>query len=239
MKVTLENLTKAFGSFRAVDQFNATLEDGELVSLLGPSGCGKSTILNMLAGILPVTSGKIYFDGEDVTNVPPEKRGIGLVFQNYALYPHMTVLQNICFPLEIKKVPKAARIAKARELAELVRIPDLLSRKPGELSGGQQQRAAIARALATEPDILCFDEPTSALDPALTGEVLRVILGLKEQKRTMVIVTHEMEFAAAVADKILFLADGAVEEFGTPESVLAYPNSPKTKAFLSGIFERM
>ena len=138
MKITVENLTKKFGNTTAVDNLSVTMESGKMIALLGPSGCGKTTILNMLSGILPATSGKIFFDDQDVTALPPEKRNIGLVFQNYALYPHMTVLENICFPLEIKKVPKKQRIAKAKELAELVRISEYLDRKPAELSGGQQ-----------------------------------------------------------------------------------------------------
>ena len=146
MKITLEHLTKKYGSAVAVNDLSVTIESGKLIALLGPSGCGKSTILNMLSGILPATEGRILFDDRDVTNLPPEKRNVGLVFQNYALYPHMTVLENICFPLEIKRVPKKQRIERARELAELVRISELLQRKPSELSGGQQQRVAIARA---------------------------------------------------------------------------------------------
>lgn len=171
MRVKLENLTKSFPGFTAVDHFNVELEDGELISLLGPSGCGKSTILNMLAGILPVTSGKIWFDTDDVTNLPPEQRGIGLVFQNYALYPHMSVLKNICFPLEIQKVPKEEQIARATEMAKLVHVDTLLDRKPRQLSGGQQQRVAIARALVKKPRLLLLDEPLSNLDARLRLEM--------------------------------------------------------------------
>ena len=134
MRVKMENLTKQFGTLTAVDHFNVEMEDGELIALLGPSGCGKSTILNMLAGILPVTDGKIWFDRDDVTKMPPEERGIGLVFQNYALYPHMSVLNNICFPLEIQKVPKEERIRRAKEMAELVHVETMLDRKPRQLS---------------------------------------------------------------------------------------------------------
>ena len=140
MRVKIDNLTKRFGDFTAVDNFNMTFEDGKLVALLGPSGCGKSTMLNMLSGILPVTEGKIYFDDDDVTNMPPQDRGVGLVFQNYALYPHMSVLENIAFPLEIQKVPVAERKEKAKEMAALVHVDQLLDRKPSALSGGQQQR---------------------------------------------------------------------------------------------------
>ena len=164
MKVTIDHLTKRFGDFTAVNDFNMTFEDGKLVALLGPSGCGKSTMLNMLSGILPVTEGKIYFDDDDVTNMPPQDRGVGLVFQNYALYPHMSVLENIAFPLEIQKVPKAERAEKAREMAALVHVEQLLDRKPSALSGGQQQRVAIARALIKNPRLLLLDEPLSNLD---------------------------------------------------------------------------
>ena len=134
MRVVLDHITKRFADVTAVSEFSATLEDGELVSLLGPSGCGKSTLLNMLSGILPVSGGKIYFDDQDVTSMPPEKRGIGLVFQNYALYPHMTVMGNICFPLETQRVPKAERIERANEIAKLVHVDMLMNRKPSELS---------------------------------------------------------------------------------------------------------
>ena len=145
MQVRLENVTKKFPGVTAVNTFSVTLPDGELICLLGPSGCGKSTILNMLSGILPVSGGDIYFDEDNVTKLPPEERGIGLVFQNYALYPHMTVLENICFPLEIKRVPKDERVARATKMAKLVHVDMLLNRKPKELSCGQQQRVAIAR----------------------------------------------------------------------------------------------
>ena len=163
MKVTIKDLTKKFASrdktgemVTAVDTLSAEFESGKLIALLGPSGCGKSTMLNMLSGILPVTSGKIYFDDVDVTDLSPDKREVGLVFQNYALYPHMTVLENICFPLKIKKVPKAERIEKAVEIAKMVHIEDYLKRLPKELSGGQQQRVAIARALVKKPKLLLF-----------------------------------------------------------------------------------
>ena len=233
MEVRIENLVKRFGDVTAVNNVNATFESGKLIALLGPSGCGKTTMLNMLSGIMPVTEGKIYFDDKDVTMLTPDKREVGLVFQNYALYPHMTVLENICFPLKIKRVPKKERIERAKEFARMVHIDDYLDRLPKELSGGQQQRVAIARALMLSPEILCFDEPTSALDPELTGEVLKVIRSLKDSDRTMIIVTHEMDFARSVADKIIFVADGIIEEEGTPEQVLVNPKSEKIRSFLS------
>ena len=233
MKVTLENLTKAFGSFRAVDQFNATLEDGELVSLLGPSGCGKSTILNMLAGILPVTSGKIYFDGEDVTNVPPEKRGIGLVFQNYALYPHMTVLQNICFPLEIQRVPKAERIARAKEIARLVHVDGQLDKKPGEMSGGQQQRVAIARALVKRPRLLLLDEPLSNLDARLRLEMREEIRRIQlDTGVTSIFVTHDQEEAMSISDHIVLMKDGVLQQYDVPQALYNNPANQFVADFL-------
>ena len=181
MRVVLDHITKRFADVTAVSEFSATLEDGELVSLLGPSGCGKSTLLNMLSGILPVSGGKIYFDDQDVTSMPPEKRGIGLVFQNYALYPHMTVMGNICFPLETQRVPKAERIERANEIAKLVHVDMLMNRKPSELSGGQQQRVAIARALVKNPRLLLLDEPLSNLDARLRLEMREDIRRIQQR----------------------------------------------------------
>ena len=245
MKVELRNLTKIFPSRNkksgeevvAVNDFTFTIPDGKLVGLLGPSGCGKSTTLYMISGLQQPTSGKIFFGEEDVTDLSPVNRGIGLVFQNYALYPHMTVKQNILFPLQNlrgkDKMPKEVMLERAMEAAKLVQIDELMDRKPSELSGGQQQRVAIARALALNPDILCFDEPTSALDPELTGEVLKVIKSLKNKDTTMIVVTHEIEFAKEVADKVIFMADGVIVEEGEPSQVIENPKNERTKAFLS------
>jgi len=177
MKIVFEHLTKTFpgkgkkaSPVTAVNDFNFEIPDGKLIGLLGPSGCGKSTALNLLCGLIKPTSGKIYFGDDDVTEIPPENRGVGFVFQNYALYPHMTVKQNIMFPLQnLKgkdKLTKEVMEAKALEAAKLVQIDNLMDRKPAEMSGGQQQRVAIARALAMQPKIMLFDEPTSALDPS-------------------------------------------------------------------------
>ena len=227
MKITIENLTKKFGDFTAVNNFNATIESGELIALLGPSGCGKSTMLNMLSGILPVTEGKIYFDNDDVTDIGAEKRGVGLVFQNYALYPHMTVLENIAFPLEIKKVKKAEREAKAIEMAKLVHVDMLLNRKPKELSGGQQQRVAIARALVNEPDVLLLDEPLSALDAKLRKEMQQELKRIQQEVGiTFIFVTHDQEEALTMSDKIVVLKDGVIEQIGTPTEIY---NEPKNK----------
>ena len=244
MKIVLEHLTKRFPNRNkkikdevvAVSDFNFTIPDGKLVGLLGPSGCGKSTALNLICGLEKPTEGRIYFEDLDVTGLEPEKRGVGLVFQNYALYPHLTVRENIRFPLENlrgeDKLTKEVMEEKVLEAAKLVQIDSLLDRKPNEMSGGQQQRVAIARALAMKPDILCFDEPTSALDPELTGEVLRVIKELAEKKMTMIIVTHEMSFARDVSDQVIFMDSGIVLEKGTPTDVFENPKEDRTKQFL-------
>ena len=190
----------------------------------------------MISGLQKPSSGKIFFGEDDVTELSTENRGIGLVFQNYALYPHLTVKQNILFPLQNlrgkDKMTKEAMLERAHEAARLVQIEELLERKPSELSGGQQQRVAIARALALRPDILFFDEPTSALDPELTGEVLKVIRDLAEEKMTMVIVTHEMAFARAVSDRVIFMDGGVIVEQGDPEQVLGDPAQERTRRFL-------
>ncbi|MBR3693500.1 MAG: ABC transporter ATP-binding protein [Erysipelotrichales bacterium] len=224
MKVTIQNLTKRFSDMTAVNTFNAVIESGELIALLGPSGCGKSTMLNMISGILPVTEGKIFFGEEDVTDLSPEKRGIGLVFQNYALYPHMTVLENIAFPLEIKKVPKAEREAKAKEMAKLVHVDMLLNRKPGQLSGGQQQRVAIARALIKNPRILLLDEPLSNLDARLRIEMREEIRRIQQQtKVTTIFVTHDQEEAMSISDHIVLMRDGVLQQYAKPQELYDSP----------------
>ena len=245
MKIVLQNLTKIFPSRNkksgeevvAVNNFDFTIPDGKLIGLLGPSGCGKSTTLYMISGLQKPSSGKIFFGEDDVTDLSTENRGIGLVFQNYALYPHLTVKQNILFPLQNlrgkDKMTKEAMLERAHEAARLVQIEELLERKPSELSGGQQQRVAIARALAMTPDILCFDEPTSALDPELTGEVLKVIRSLSEQHMTMIIVTHEMAFARDVANRVIFMDGGVIVEQGPARDVIENPQAERTKQFLA------
>lgn len=233
MELRLEHLVKDFSGTKAVNDVSITIQDGKLTGLLGPSGCGKSTTLYLISGLESPTSGRIFFGDRDVTALPPEKRGIGLVFQNYALYPHLTVEQNIAFPLVNHKEGKEEIRRRTLEMARLVQIEDLLKRKPGQLSGGQQQRVAIARALALSPDILCFDEPTSALDPELTGEVLRVIRALAEQKTTMIIVTHEMAFARDVADQVVFMDGGVIVEQGDARQVIEHPREERTRQFLA------
>lgn len=233
MKITIQNLTKRFGPTTAVNDFSTVIESGELIALLGPSGCGKSTMLNMISGILPVTEGKILFDTEDVTDITPEKRGVGLVFQNYALYPHMTVLENIAFPLEIKKVKKAEREEKAKEMAQLVHVDMLLDRKPGQLSGGQQQRVAIARALIKNPRVLLLDEPLSNLDARLRIEMREEIRRIQQETQvTTIFVTHDQEEAMSISDHIVLMKDGFLQQMARPQELYDEPRNCFVADFL-------
>ena len=235
MKVVLQNLTKKFpgrgknaAEVVAVNDFTFEIPDGKLIGLLGPSGCGKSTTLYMISGLQKPTSGQIFFGDDDVTNLPTENRGIGLVFQNYALYPHMTVKQNIMFPLQnLKgkdKLTKDEMLERAHTAAKLVQIDDLLERKPNELSGGQQQRVAIARALVKMPRVLLLDEPLSNLDARLrlqTREEIRRIQ--KETGITTVFVTHDQEEAMSISDMIVVMKLGVVQQIGKPQDVYDDP----------------
>ena len=236
MKVELQNLTKIFPGRNkkineevvAVSDFTFTIPDGKLVGLLGPSGCGKSTTLYMISGLQKPTSGKILFGDEDVTELSPENRGIGLVFQNYALYPHMTVKQNILFPLQnlkgADKMTKEAMLERAYEAAKLVQIDNLMDRKPSELSGGQQQRVAIARALVKMPRVLLLDEPLSNLDARLrlqTREEIRRIQ--KETGITTIFVTHDQEEAMSISDVIVVMKLGVVQQVGKPQTIYDNP----------------
>lgn len=233
MKVTLKNVTKKFGSTVAVNNFSATFPDGHLICLLGPSGCGKSTVLNILCGILDVTSGQVFFDEEDVTSLSPEQRNIGMVFQNYALYPHLTVLENIAFPLEVQKVNKKIRIEKAKEIAELVHVENLLHRFPGELSGGQQQRVAIARALIKNPKLLLMDEPLSNLDARLRLEMREEIRRIQiETGVTTIFVTHDQDEAMSISDSIILMKDGVLAQEGLCNDLYNQPNSKFVADFL-------
>ena len=229
VEVRLEGLTKIFvdktkKETRAVDDFNVVIPAGKLIGLLGPSGCGKSTTLYMIAGLHKPTSGKIFFGEEDVTFMPPEKRGIGLVFQNYALYPHLTVKDNILFPLQNMKVPKEEALKLAQEMAELVHIGDLMERKPAQLSGGQQQRVAIARALVKKPKVLLLDEPLSNLDARLrlqTREEIRRIK--KETGITTIFFTHDQEEAMSISDEIVVMNFGVKQQIDEPQNVYEEP----------------
>ncbi len=245
MKVELQNLTKIFPSRNkksgeeviAVNDFTFTIPDGMLVGLLGPSGCGKSTTLYMISGLQKPTGGKILFGEEDVTHLSPENRGIGLVFQNYALYPHLTVQQNILFPLQNlrgkDKMTKSAMLDRAHEVAKLVQIDNLMDRKPSELSGGQQQRVAIARALVKMPRVLLLDEPLSNLDARLrlqTREEIRRIQ--KETGITTVFVTHDQEEAMSISDMIVVMKLGVVQQVGKPQDIYDDPKNLFVAKFL-------
>ena len=245
MKVVLQNLTKIFPSRNkksneevvAVNDFTFTIPDGKLIGLLGPSGCGKSTTLYMISGLQKPSGGQIFFGDEDVTELTPENRGVGLVFQNYALYPHMTVKQNIMFPLQnlrgADRMPKDVMIEKAYEAAKLVQIDDLMDRKPSELSGGQQQRVAIARALVKLPKVLLLDEPLSNLDARLrlqTREEIRRIQ--KETGITTIFVTHDQEEAMSISDMIVVMKKGVLQQIGEPQNVYDDPANLFVAKFL-------
>ena len=243
MKVTLEHLTKKFQSpgekreVVAVDDFNFEIPDGKLIGLLGPSGCGKSTTLNLICGLQKPTSGKIIFGEDDVTDLPPENRGVGMVFQNYALYPHLTVFQNIIFPLQNlrgkDKLTKEQMKERAATAAKLVQIEDYMDRKPGELSGGQQQRVAIARALVKTPRVLLLDEPLSNLDARLrlqTREEIRRIQ--RETKVTTIFVTHDQDEAMSISDMIVVMKAGVVQQMGKPQEVYDDPANLFVAKFL-------
>ncbi|HPM07549.1 MAG TPA: ABC transporter ATP-binding protein, partial [Bacilli bacterium] len=240
MEVRIENLTKAFTSQKgpeviAVNNMSFVIPDGKLVGLLGPSGCGKSTTLYMIAGLHKPTEGKIYFGDEEVTNVPPEHRGIGLVFQNYALYPHFTVRQNITFPLDNvrPKLSKQDKEAIAHEMARIVDIEPYLDRKPKELSGGQQQRVAIARALSKRPKVLLLDEPLSNLDARLRLQTREEIKRIqRETGITTVFVTHDQEEAMSISDMIVVMKDGVVQQIGEPQHVYDEPANLFVAKFL-------
>ncbi|MBQ3696960.1 MAG: ABC transporter ATP-binding protein [Spirochaetales bacterium] len=244
MKVELQNLTKVFPSRHvkgeevvAVNNFTFTIPDGKLVGLLGPSGCGKSTTLYMICGLQKPSGGKIFFGEDDVTLLPPENRGVGLVFQNYALYPHMTVKQNIMFPLQnlkgADKLTKEQMLERAYECAKIVQIDELMDRKPSELSGGQQQRVAIARALVKMPRVLLLDEPLSNLDARLRLQTREEIKRIqKETNITTVFVTHDQEEAMSISDMIVVMKLGIIQQIGKPQDVYNSPANLFVAKFL-------
>ena len=233
MQIRLENITKIFKTTTAVDNISFTIEDGEMICLLGPSGCGKSTTLSMVAGLENPTEGEIYFDDKPMSGVEAEDRDIGMVFQNYALYPHMSVRDNIMFPLKMRHVPKAERVARMTQVAEMLQIKELLYRKPGQLSGGQQQRVAIARALIKEPKILLLDEPFSNLDARLRIELRDDIRALQQKlKITTIFVTHDQEEAMSISDRILLMKNGVLQQYSTPQEMYRNPANLFVASFL-------
>lgn len=243
----VKNLRKRFGQNEVLKGVSLSLKKGEVLSIIGSSGGGKTTLLRCLNFLETANSGEIIVGGKTVYRAedgnkpemsPEAQTSFGLVFQQFNLFPQYSVTDNLCLAPKLKAKREKKHLndeikAKAAELLKTVGLEEKADAYPCELSGGQQQRVAIARALMLSPDILCFDEPTSALDPELTGEVLRVIRSLKDSDRTMIIVTHEMEFAKHVSDKVIFISDGIIEEEGTPEDVFDHPKSEKTKAFLA------
>lgn len=239
----IKDLQKKFGSLTVFDGLSETICKGDVVVIIGPSGGGKSTFIRCLNLLEQPTAGKIYFEGEDITakgfDVNKHRQKVGMVFQQFNLFNNLTVLENITISLtKVKKQSEEESKEKALKLLKRVGLEDKANAYPSQLSGGQKQRIAIVRALAMEPDVLLFDEPTSALDPELTGEVLKVIRALAEEHMTMVIVTHEMAFARAVADKVIFMDGGVIVEQGAPEQVFGDTQQARTKQFLARYNER-
>ena len=241
--IELRHVSKTFetagGAVDALKDVSLTIADGDIYGIIGMSGAGKSTLVRCMNLLERPTEGEVVVNGQRLDTMTPSqlrqaRREITMIFQHFDLLMQRSCLQNVCFPMELAGVSKKEAVKRAHELLELVGLPDKAKAYPAQLSGGQQQRVAIARALALNPQVLCFDEPTSALDPELTGEVLRVIRGLKDKENTMIVVTHEMEFARSVADVVIYMADGVIEEMGTPEEVFGNPRSEKTRSFISG-----
>ena len=246
VSLEVSNITKSFGKTEVLKGISFSLEKGQVLAIIGSSGSGKTTLLRCLnfletpnRGTISV-NGKVLYNSEDKATLSDEairqnRLHFGLVFQNFNLFPQYTALQNVTLaPTLLKKGTPEQIKERALGLLDRVGLSEKTGNYPYQLSGGQRQRVAIARALAMDPEVLCFDEPTSALDPELTGEVLRVIRSLKDGEHTMVVVTHEMEFAKSVADVVIYMADGVIEEMGTPEEVFENPKSEKTRAFLRG-----
>ncbi|HLT96326.1 MAG TPA: amino acid ABC transporter ATP-binding protein [Acidimicrobiia bacterium] len=238
--IEVEGVHKYFGDFHALKDINMRVGRQEVVVVMGPSGSGKSTLIRCINRLEKHERGRIVVDGvelsDDLKNIQEIRRETGMVFQQFNLFPHMTVLDNITLaPRQVRRIPKAEAEAHAMELLERVKIPEQARKYPGQLSGGQQQRVAIARALAMRPKVMLFDEPTSALDPEMIKEVLDAMVELAQSGMTMIVVTHEMGFARAVADRVVFMANGEIVEVGEPEQLFSDPREERTKLFLSQI----
>ncbi len=233
--LTLDNLSKQFGTVAAVDAVSIEVQSGELIVLLGPSGCGKTTTLRMIAGFVPPSAGDIQLAGSSITALPPHRREMGIVFQSYALFPHLSVARNVAFGLEMRRVQRAAMHARVAEMLRLTKLEAFASRLPRELSGGQQQRVALARALAIHPRLLLLDEPLSNLDAALRQEMAREIRLLQQSGEiTTIMVTHDQTEAMALADRLVVMHEGRVQQIGTPEQVHSSPANPFVAGFIGG-----
>ncbi|HET8739922.1 MAG TPA: amino acid ABC transporter ATP-binding protein [Acidimicrobiia bacterium] len=238
--IEVSHVDKFFGDFQALKDINLVVGHQEVVVVIGPSGSGKSTLIRCINRLEKHDRGRIVVDGielsDDIRNIQEVRRETGMVFQQFNLFPHLTVLDNITLaPRQVRRVPKVEAEAEAMKLLERVGIPEQAHKYPGQLSGGQQQRVAIARSLAMKPKVMLFDEPTSALDPEMIKEVLDVMVELAQGGMTMIVVTHEMGFARAVADRIVFMSDGQIVEVGPPEHFFTNPTEERTKLFLSQI----
>lgn len=238
--IKVEKLVKTFGENTVLKEIDLEVTPGEVVVIIGPSGSGKSTFLRCLNLLEQPTGGKITFEGNDLlakgVKIDQIRQKMGMVFQSFNLFPHKTVLENLTIsPIKVKQQEQAAAEETAKGLLEQVGLAEKADSYPSSLSGGQQQRVAIARALAMDPDVMLFDEPTSALDPEMVGEVLTVMQALAEKGMTMVVVTHEMGFAKEVADRVIFMADGIIQEQGTPEQIFKHPQNARTQDFLSKV----
>ena len=236
MGITVRNLSKRFGDFQAVDGVSFEVPEGQLVALLGPSGSGKSTILRIIAGLEPADTGEVELTGEDATNLPVQRRGVGFVFQHYALFRHMTVRQNVAFGLEVQRLPKPEIQRRVDELLDLVQLSGYAGRYPSQLSGGQRQRVALARALAPRPKVLLLDEPFGALDSRVRDELRTWLRKLHDEVHvTSLFVTHDQQEAFEVSDQIVVLNKGRIEQMGPPQELYEHPASPFVTAFLGAV----
>ena len=238
--IKVENLRKDFGELKVLKDINEVIHKGEVVVIVGPSGSGKSTFLRSLNLLEVPTSGKIIFEGNDITDpkidINLHRQKMGMVFQHFNLFPHKTILQNLTIaPMKLQKKSKEEAESKALELLKVVGLEEKANAYPSQLSGGQKQRVAIVRSLAMNPDVMLFDEPTSALDPEMVGEVLEIMKKLASDGMTMVVVTHEMGFAKEVADRVLFMADGIIQEQNSPEEFFSNPQNPRLQDFLAKV----
>ena len=240
VKIHVSHLQKSFGKLEVLKDISYDVHEGEVVVIIGPSGSGKSTFLRCMNKLEEISGGEIVVDGHNLTDrhvdINKVRENVGMVFQHFNLFPHMNVLQNLMLaPVDLKKATKEKARERALQMLRKVGMEDKAEAYPDQLSGGQKQRVAIARALCMTPDIMLFDEPTSALDPELTGEVLRTIKQLADEDMTMIIVTHEMAFAKEVSDRVLFMAEGIVQEEGSPEQIFEHPQNERTQSFLKSM----